>query len=445
MIDRRAKRIDGSSVSRRRFLKTAAGACLAVPLSGGPLLAAPIGRRPKVAVVYTAFAHRWHAHVLLENFLEPYIFNGQLTDPGVDVVSLYADQHPKGDMTPEISANYGIPVYESIAEALCLGGDKMAVDAVLSIGEHGSYPSNELGQVEYPRKRFFDEITAVMKRSGRFVPVFNDKHLSYRWDWAQEMHETSIRLGIPLMAGSSVPLAQRVPMVDNPVGAEIEEAVSIHGGGVESYDFHGLEVLQSMVEARRGGETGISRVQFLSGDALLNAAGKRWSLDLARAAMQTEADFLGQPAIDPKTAAHGILLEYNDGLRATVLKVGNSGIRWNFACRLKGDPKPLATYFNPGPWDNRCLFKALSHAIQYHFIHKKSPYPIERTLMTTGVLDASMRSRHAGEKPLATPHLEFAYEPIDYSAMRETGASWKIIKPDTPQHEGIASDKQFLE
>src|SRR5262249_31160638 len=154
------------------------------------------------------------------------------------------------------------------------------------IGEHGRYPVNQLGQVEYPRKRFFDAAVAVLRRSGRFVPLFNDKHLSYRWDWAKEMVETARRLGIPLMAGSSVPLAQRRPPLELPPGAAISEAVAVHGGPVESYDFHALEVLQSLVEFRRGGETGISSVEFLQGEALWRAAAEgRWSLGLAEAAL----------------------------------------------------------------------------------------------------------------------------------------------------------------
>ena len=179
-----------NSFSRRHFLKTsaAAGTLLFPGLSLlGQETPPAEKKRPKVAVVYTAFAHRWHAHVLLENFLAPYLFNGQLTDPGVDMVSFYADQRPEGDMTDETSKKFGIQVYKTISDALCLGGNELAVDAVLSIGEHGSYHTNERGQVMYPRKRFFDEIVAVMKRSNRFVPVFNDQHLSYRWDWAKGM------------------------------------------------------------------------------------------------------------------------------------------------------------------------------------------------------------------------------------------------------------------
>src|SRR5436305_380678 len=95
------------------------------------------------------------------------------------------------------------------------------------------------------------------------------------------------------------------------------------------------------------------------------------------------------------TTPHGILVTYRDGLRAVMLKVGSSSTRWNFACRLEGEESPRATSFYVGPWDNRCLFKALSHAIQTHFRERRPPYPVERTLLTTGILDAAMDSRLA--------------------------------------------------
>ena len=202
-----------SSLSRRTFLRTAT---LTAPLVLNGALEPAKRKRHRVAAIYTSFTHRSHAHVILENFLQSYLFNGQRTDPGVDVVSFYADQTPAGDMTPAIAKQFNIPVFKSIEGALCLGGKKLAVDAVLSIGEHGNYPRTRLGQVMYPRKRFFDEIVAVMKRSNRFVPMFNDKHLSYRWDWAKEMMGTTKQHGIPMMAGSSVPLAQRRPGTSRP-------------------------------------------------------------------------------------------------------------------------------------------------------------------------------------------------------------------------------------
>src|SRR5436190_16152409 len=257
-------------IGRREFLQ------LSSHIAGGLMLApvwpvstlADTGKRLKVAAAITAFTYRSHAHVILENFVAPYIFNGNWISPGMDVVSVYADQFPDGELGRAFAAKYNIPIYKTIAEALCQGGDKLTVDAVLSIGEHGSYPINKRGQQEYPRKRFFDEIVAVFRKSRKVAPVFSDKHLSYRWDWAKEMYDTARQLKIPFMAGSSVPLAQRRPPLELPRRTMITDAVSVHGGGLESYDFHGLEVLQSMVEGRRSHETGVRRVQFLQGDAL---------------------------------------------------------------------------------------------------------------------------------------------------------------------------------
>lgn len=424
---------------RRNLLKCGAGFALA------PLAAGAAEKRLKVAAVFTEFTYRSHAHVILENFLHPYLFNGQWVDPGMDVVSFYADQLPEGELGRAASEQYGIPLYPTIAEALCRGGSELAVDAVLSIGEHGKYPVNSRGVREYPRKRFFDEIVAVFRKSGRAVPVFNDKHLSYRWDWAREMAETARELKFPLMAGSSVPLAERRPPLELPAGARIAEAVSIHGGGFESYDFHAFEVLQSMVESRRGAEQGIASVRWLGAEALWKAAEEGlWSPGLADAAMAAELG-PGAPGIrefaeaqaGTRSAPFGTLVTYRDGLRALVLKVGNSSTRWNFACRLEGETEPRATHFYVGPWNNRNLFKALSHAIQAHFRQGRAPYRLERTLLVTGALEAEATSRAKGGAVVETPYLDVAYKPVDYRAYRETGASWKIITEAMPEPKGL--------
>jgi hypothetical protein len=433
-------------LSRRQFLRDAA-------VLAGAASSAPFGQiqtanaqgvndpRPRIAAIITACYYRSHGHVILENFLEPYLFNGQLLNSPVDVASIYLDQVGKNDTGTQIARDYKIPLYKTIDEALCLGGKELAVDGVLLIGEHGDYPTNALGQVEYPRKRLFDESVKVMHRSRRYVPLFNDKHLSYRWDLAEDMYDTAKEYDIPFMAGSSCPLAERRPPLELPAAAEIEEIVSVQGGPIESYDFHGLEVLQSIAEGRKGGETGISSVEFLTGDALFKAADAgRWSFELADAAMAAEQavrtvslrEIIRHPS-------RGILLTYKDGLKGLVLSVGYSAVRWSVAYRLAGDSRPHATYFYGGPWNNRGFFRALSHAIQKHFVDRKSPYPVERTLLTTGALDAAMHSRAAG-KPQATPHLEFAYSAVDFRALREMGRTWETITPDTPEPRGLKKD-----
>lgn len=432
-------------INRREWFGVTAGA---MSLAAGERIvqgSSAEAKRPRVAAVITEFTHRSHAHVILENSLEPYYFNGKLTESGMDVVSLYVDQFPDRDMARDVAKQYGITIYPTIAEALRLGSKELAVDGVLSIGEHGNYPKTDRGAIMYPRKRFFDEIVAVFRRSGRVVPLFSDKHLSYRWDWADEMARVARELKIPFMAGSSVPLAQRRPPLELPDDAKIEEAVSVHSGPPEVYDFHGLEVLQSIVEARRGGETGVSEVQLLEGDAVWQAAAEgRWSYALAEAAMRAETgkevgrlqDFI-EPADGKQHPVHAILIRYRDGLRATVLRIGNVSTRWCFACRLAGKPEPLATSFYVGPWENRNLFKALSHAIQTHIREKQAPYPVERTLLVTGMLATAMDSRFEQHKLLATPHLQVTYQPRDFRAMREMGESWKIITEDIPQPKGI--------
>src|SRR5438874_4352507 len=131
MTDQQTPRINDLHPTRRQFVLTAA----ALAGLGRLAPAAEPKKRPRVAAVYTVFRHRSHAHDILENFLGPYYFNGQLTDPGVEVVSFYADQQAaKGDMTQDVARQYKVRVCKTIAEALCLGGTELAVDAVLSIG-----------------------------------------------------------------------------------------------------------------------------------------------------------------------------------------------------------------------------------------------------------------------------------------------------------------------
>ena len=204
-------------------------------------------------------------------------------------------------------------------------------------------------------------------------------------------------------------------------------------------------LLESFVENRKGGESGVRRVQFVEGDSLWKAADEgRWSPALALAAMNAElsADYkdVRKMLADARVGGsppHAILIDAVDGKKFAMLRIGGSAVRWNFACRLAGRSEPLATSLYVGPWDNRNLFKALSHAIQSFFRTGKSPYPVERTLLTTGILAFAMQSRFEGGKPIETPDLALAYQPIDFRSMREMGKSWTIITEKTPQPQGM--------
>jgi hypothetical protein len=429
-------------LDRRTLLQSLALTGLAAPLVARTFAAD--AKRPKVAAIFTTFYHRSHAHVILENFLEPYLFNGKRTDPGCDVVSFYADQFSKEDIARDVAKEYRIPIFPTVREALTLGTDKLAVDAILLIGEHGDYPLSEQGVHQYPRKRLFDEWAAVIKEAGRAVPMFLDKHFSYRTDWAMEMWATAKKLKIPLMAGSSVPLAERRPELDFAKDAKIKQAVSIHGGPYEVYDFHSFEVLQSIVESRAGDETGVRSLRYLNEEDLWKSAERGdWDPALADAALATELG-AGQPPLKEliKTPEmrlqepYGVMVKYVDGLTGIVLRLGKVPNRFLYAHRL-ADDSIQATRFIGGPWNNRNLFKALSHAIQVHFRGEEPHYPIERTLLTTVMTNAMVESQAAEGKVIDRPELRVKYESGDWSSLRERGSTWKILTDALPEPTGI--------
>ena len=181
----------------------------------------------RIAVITTIYRYLSHAQHFADRFLVGYPKAGRWHRPDMKVVSLYVDQKPEGEQSEDRAREFGFSVYPTIAEALRCGGDEIAVDAVLSIGEHGDYPHNEKNQVLYPRYEFFKECVKVFEEDGRVVPIFNDKHLSYSFEKAKEMVDDGHRLGFGVLSGSSLPVTWRLPDVELPLECEIEDGT--HG------------------------------------------------------------------------------------------------------------------------------------------------------------------------------------------------------------------------
>src|SRR6516225_9999341 len=99
-------------LGRREFLKASGlGAAAACVPAVSPAGDEPSARKLKAAAIVTEFTYRSHAHVILENFLEPYLFNGKRIDSGMEVASLYLDQVPGNDMGREVAKEYKFPIH----------------------------------------------------------------------------------------------------------------------------------------------------------------------------------------------------------------------------------------------------------------------------------------------------------------------------------------------
>jgi len=347
----------------------------------------------------------------------------------MDLGSLYVDQTPPDDLSRERAQRFpGMKIYPTIAEALTLGGSKLDVDGVVIVGEHGDYPKTPKGQVQYPRFRFFQEAVKVFRDSGRPVPVFNDKHLSWKWEWAKEMYDTSRAMGFPFLAGSSLPVTWRIPSVEMPHNARVKEAVTICYGGVDSYDFHGLETLQGMLERREGGETGVTWLEAYRGDKFWQAMQQgSWSKRLFQAALcrshtlaQAREGFNDAfPSVDDmrRLVKDPVAYQYRhaDGPVATMLLMSGLVRDFNFAATLEGRSEPLSTQmYLPMPDGRTTLanfFSPLVNNMEQMFLTGKASYPIERTLLTTGLMAAGIDSLYAGQTKLETPHLAIRYQP----------------------------------
>jgi hypothetical protein len=422
-------------LSRRKFLASAAGLTLAAglnPAARAQEPAAPAGafrtRPPKpgkdgrkpIAVVCTVYRPLSHAYHIAGRFIQGYPRDGKFHVPGQYVASLYVDQTPENDLSREVGREFDIRVTRSVEEALTAGGDRLAVEGVLLIGEHGNYPRNDKGQILYPRHEMLKQIVAVFRKTGKAVPVFNDKHLSYSTAHAREMVGWSQELKFPLMAGSSLPVTWRRPDLELPVGAAVEDALVAAYGPIEVYGFHALEALQCMAERRKGGETGVQAVTCLTGKDVWKAGDDgRWSWDLLEAALGRSETVnpgdvrrnTGSMAVQtmPATPATAFLVEYRDGSRGTVLLLNGHVQDFTFAARLRGEARPASCLFYlPAPPGAK-YFDCLAANIEKLFETGRPPYPVERTLLTTAVLDAVMESHQRRGVRVETPDLEVRY------------------------------------
>ncbi len=366
--------------------------------------------RRKVAAVVTAYYPNSHADVIASRLMETDTLDGKGRRLSLDLASLYTDQisTKPADIGQKLAAAHGVRISKSIEDALTLGTGRLAVEGVLLVAEHGTYPRSATTSIQYPKRRLFEEIVKVFEKSGRVVPVFCDKHLADTWEDAKWLYDTAKRLKIPLMAGSSLPTLWRRPEADPKRGEELEEVAAISYHTLDAYGFHALEMLQAVVERRKGGETGIKSVQCLEGPAVWES--KLYDPKLLAAAFRRQT---GSPELDEKArkaVKNPILfrIEYADGLKASVLTLNGAAREWAIAWRTKAGEE-VSTLFETQEARPFMHFAWLVEGVERMVLTGKPSWPVERTLLTSGLLDRLLVSKLKAGERLETPELTFSY------------------------------------
>lgn len=383
-------------------------------------------KRPRIACLVTFWgAPGSHADWIIAKLMDGYWWQGAHTPSRVDVVSVYMHQFETSVLGQKVCKSKGIPVYKTVDEAVTLGGKKLAVDGVVIVGEHGNYPTDLKGHWLLPRWWIYQQVISVFERSKRSVPVFSDKHLSCNWDDAKWMFDKSRELGFPLTGGSSIPYYFRKPETELPADTPIRNSIVVGGASDEGAIFHCVDVLQSFVERRRGGETGVKSVQSIRGTETSNwIEGNPWAgklLDSVAISFNLKKGILQE-----NTRKNICFVEYNDDTKAAV--ISGNGVGWTYAGEIEGhnEPAVISMLGWPGPYSQYHASNAQPHWIIEMMVTGKEPYNAERLLLSTGIVNHYMDSNWENGRyfpigrRIETPFMNMTYRPA-HGPMFEKG------------------------
>ena len=378
----------------------------------------------RVAAIVTEYHHNSHADVIVSRLLQTDTLDGKGPRRKLRLVSLYTDQVPANDISRALAKTHGFAITPTVAQALTLGGDRLAVDGVLLVAEFGDYPVSDTGQTIYPKRRLFEQVVSVFRRTGQVVPVFIDKHLADTWNDASWIYETARSLKIPLMAGSSVPLTWRYPPDDVRDDRPLAEILVLSYHTLDGYGFHAVELAQALAERRRGGETGVARVRCLEGQEVWRRLERG---EINRDLLQRALSVLSRPPPTGRSLASLVKLPtlfqvtYRDGLSVQILTLNGAVGEWSAAWRYQGDPAVHASLAYTQEARPLMHFTYLLRGIEQMFLTGRPAWPAERTLLSSGVLDRLLISRKDGGRPLDTPELGLSYP-----------STWRWSQPPPP-------------
>jgi hypothetical protein len=242
---------------------------------------------------------------------------------------------------------------------------------------------------------------------------------------ARAIVELAASRHILLASGTATTVTHRLPDVEVPAGISLKEALIVVQGGCPVAEIEALHGLLPVVERRPKGESGVRRIRFLRGRDIWQAGGRLWSRSLLAAALSRSDRPQGAPVADGRTQdllglglipelapdARGWILEHRDGLRSTLLDLDGVVADFNFAVQTDaGQIVSAQLHRPPGPAQHQ--FSRLAAVLESFFRTGKTPWPIQRSLLVAGLLDAFGQPLAQTGKWFETPDLgsvEIAY------------------------------------
>jgi hypothetical protein len=361
---------------------------------------------PKIAFIFDEFVHGSPGQHLLDRFLIGYPKELGFHRPSVETISVYAASTRASHGLRERELEFGLTRASSMESALA-NASAVAVVMAMNASEQKARRSEVVAQ--------------ALARAPAKARCFVYGPLANRFEEAKEIVSGISKRGGALVAGTALPLTCRLPEIELPLDTPLKEALIVVQGEFPEAEFLGVEGLLPILERRRGGESGLRRLQFLTGRSVFSAGDHgAWSWPLLSSALSRSNNPLGWSDLDGRTqdlvgtgqvkklarAPRALLLEHQDGLQSAVLVLNGVVGDINFAAKTAdGSLWSTQLYRPPPPMSHE--FSKLAGALELFFMTGKEPWPARRNILEAGILGRLTAMRQQRIQSVSTPELVF--------------------------------------
>lgn len=362
----------------------------------------------RIAFLIDSWYPRSHADVIGTRFLEGYKLGDKFYHSPLTIASVYAAAPGDTDQTRTLAARYGFRVAKSVADALLENPQStnphMGVDGVL-IATREDLPNS--GQAQSPSRRLqvVREVLRIVDQTGAHIPIFIDKMIAADWSDTQAILAEAKRREVALMAGSVLPYAP----LDRPVpSGKVAVAIVIASTPYWAFAFHAAELLQGFVERRGPRETGVSTIREVDFAFWSLPDRDRWGGRLFDTLLASATTRLPTTPGDFGPGSTVLLIQYVDGTRAVLALLFRAFSDKEYLLGAQYQDGTMSTgglVLRGAPFD---YFGYLVHALAEFYTTQQAPIPVERALLTTGIVLLGQQAHERGGL-VSSPSLAISY------------------------------------